>query len=223
MKILVISDIQLNKFEPKKKKVLKEIVEKHDKVIINGDLWDSWLMSAEEFIKSKYKDLFPLLLEKKAVYIFGNHDPQSKISKNQLSKFCVEYGDFYEFKLGETLYHIEHGHFILDKNFNYSLPTRLYNKLTKLENPLIYYIAEKFTEISYKIYPDLQLNSKMMRNWNDFIRNNKPKDKFYIIGHTHKAEIDKKNKFANSGAIYYGYASYLTITENDITLNKLQY
>ncbi len=223
MKILIISDIHITKFELKKLKLLQEIIEKHDKVIINGDLWDSWHITAEEFINSKYKKLFPLLLEKETVYIFGNHDPESTITSRQISKFAVEYGNSYEFKLGETLYHLEHGHLYLNKYYNYSLPNKFYEKLVGLEIPLIYTLAEEFTRIGYKIYPKLQLNSKMMIKWNEFVKHNKPKNKFYIIGHTHKAEVDKKNKFANSGAIYYGHASYLTLEEDNIDLKKLKY
>jgi predicted phosphodiesterase len=75
MKILVISDVHLdNAFEKPKYRFLKKIIRRADRVIINGDFWDGYLVKFQQFIQSPWKSLFPLLKSKKTIYIYGNHD-----------------------------------------------------------------------------------------------------------------------------------------------------
>lgn len=57
MKILVFSDIHLSTFDLKKYRFLKQIIHNSDRVIINGDFIDDWLISGEEFLKSKWRSL----------------------------------------------------------------------------------------------------------------------------------------------------------------------
>ena len=62
MKILVFSDTHLSStFEEKKFNLLKEIISRADRVIINGDFWEGYLISFKEFLDSRWKELFPLL------------------------------------------------------------------------------------------------------------------------------------------------------------------
>ena len=75
MKILVISDVHLdNAFEKPKYRFLKKIIRRADRVIINGDFWDGYLVKFQQFIQSPWKSLFPLLKSKKTIYIYCNHD-----------------------------------------------------------------------------------------------------------------------------------------------------
>ena len=66
MKILVISDSHLDQnFEQDKLIFLKQLVESVDQVIINGDFWEGYSISFEEFLNSPWKELLPLLKKKK--------------------------------------------------------------------------------------------------------------------------------------------------------------
>ena len=87
MNILVFSDTHLYlPFDGKKFNFLKKIISDSDQVIINGDFFDDYMISFDEFIKSPWNQLFPLLKKKKAIYIFGNHD-QEKFSDKRTEQF----------------------------------------------------------------------------------------------------------------------------------------
>jgi len=65
MKILIFSDTHLtSKFDQEKFDFLKKIVNSSDRVIINGDFWDSWFTNFDDFVKSRWNKLFPLLKKK---------------------------------------------------------------------------------------------------------------------------------------------------------------
>ncbi len=223
MKILVMSDIHLAKFDEKKYEFLKNIIKEHDKVIIIGDFWDSWHTTSKKFINSKYKKLFPLLLKKKTVYIFGNHDPSLKIPEDYLSRFCINHCNKYKLEVGNKIYYLEHGHGFSPEVHKRDIVIRVYALIINLETKWMHNLTNSLLKLGYKLFPKLVTDSRLTQRWNNIIKELKPQNKFYIIGHTHRAEVDKENQFANSGAIHYGYASYLTITENDITLKKVRY
>jgi predicted MPP superfamily phosphohydrolase len=112
MKILVFSDTHLTHvFEEKKYVFLKKVIESADQVIINGDFWDGYLTSFDAFISSRWNNLFPLLKQKKAVYIFGNHD-KACFSDKRTSFFSDIQTKKYSFVDGMTFY-FEHGNTLL--------------------------------------------------------------------------------------------------------------
>ncbi|MBI3955332.1 metallophosphoesterase, partial [Candidatus Gottesmanbacteria bacterium] len=75
MHTIIISDLHLTRrFEKRKFNFLKKIIERSDQVVINGDLWDYYFSSFSQFVRSPWRQLFPLLKEKKTVYLYGNHD-----------------------------------------------------------------------------------------------------------------------------------------------------
>lgn len=68
MKTIVFSDTHLiNKFEENKFQFLSALIASADSIIINGVFWDAYMVSFDAFIKSRWKDLFPLLKEKKTI------------------------------------------------------------------------------------------------------------------------------------------------------------
>ena len=85
--ILVFSDTHLYlPFDQKKFNFLKKIISESDRVIINGDFFDGYMIKFSKFIDSPWNQLFPLLKNKKTVYIFGNHD-KKEFSDKRLSLF----------------------------------------------------------------------------------------------------------------------------------------
>lgn len=77
---LVISDTHLGKYDRKMDLFLRNLIKDYDRIILNGDFYDCWLVSFEEFISSEYSELFKILKSKETIYIYGNHDSESDIN-----------------------------------------------------------------------------------------------------------------------------------------------
>jgi len=78
MKILVISDLHLTtRFDEKKCEFLEKLINRADKVIINGDFWEAYDLKINSFISSKWNKLFKYLKKNNSIYLFGNHDKKT--------------------------------------------------------------------------------------------------------------------------------------------------
>jgi predicted phosphodiesterase len=221
MKVLVFSDTHLSKYLEKKEEFLIDIISQHDKVIINGDFWDNWFINAADFASSRYQKLFKILLDKKAIYIYGNHDTKLFDINNISSLFSSKQCESFNFSLGNTTYHIEHGHRLLKKNN--SKMHQLYEKFLSLKIPLVYKTLNLIERIAYKILPDLMKGSKFAQRRNQAVKEEHLTEDFLIIGDTHYPELDLENNFANTGCILHGHASYLSIDEKEIKLIQRRY
>ncbi|NTW62057.1 hypothetical protein HGB25_01440 [Candidatus Saccharibacteria bacterium] len=219
-KILVISDIHLSKnFKQKKYDALENIIKRADKVIINGDFWDSWHCTFDEFIKTKWSGLFPLLLARDTVYLFGNHDPKYR-SNNNVSLFSVQTGERFEYISNGTTYRFEHGHKLLDSSDGFFM--RIYDGLMhyfERHSVWLFFLMKSWIEkAGFVLFGDkVMCESGMTRKRNNRLKKFYKKD-WLICGDTHFAEVDHKNKFANSGCIIHGHLSYLVITNGKIEL-----
>lgn len=207
MNILVFSDTHLNlPFEEKKFNFLKDIISKSDQVIINGDFWEGYFISFKQFLDSPWKNLFTLLKQKQAVYIFGNHD-RERFSTKDIGLFSTLQTNKYFLNLKNKTYIFEHG-----------------NRLVPLENGdqaisgkpnVITRIAEQIEK--YIIKTGGALYQKGLLHYNkqikDKIKTELKENEYFVCGHTHCAEIDHKNKFINTGIIKHGLAQYLFIKD----------
>ena len=109
MKTIIISDLHLTaKFNKRTFNFLKDLISSVDKVIINGDFWDSYVTSFDKFVKSKWKDLFPLLKEKNTHYNYGNHDRKTD-SDERVKLFSVTQAETLNLKVGDLELLIKHG------------------------------------------------------------------------------------------------------------------
>ena len=110
MNILIFSDTHLYlPFNEKKYNFLKKIIEKSDRVIINGDFFDDYMISFDDFLNSPWNGLFPLLKTKKTVYIYGNHDKRS-FSDKRADLFSDIQAERYKIKTQDKTFIFEHGH-----------------------------------------------------------------------------------------------------------------
>lgn len=217
MKILVFSDTHLMlPFDQKKFDFLKKIISDSDQVIINGDFFDSYMNTFDEFIKSSWKQLFPLFKEKEAVYLFGNHDLK-KVSDNRTGLFSVSQKNRHQLIFNGKKFFFEHGHLTrptLDVRFHFSWQVKHYGMLVGhiIRNLLVTIFGKLAVRA---LFGHLNKGSKT------YIKNNyHPKNnEFYVIGHNHYGEIDEKNHFAASGMILYGFAQYLTIDSETAQIN----
>jgi len=211
MKTLIVSDIHLSHiFDKKKFLFLEKLFSSCDRIILNGDFWDGYITTFDRFIDSPWKNLFPLLKNKGAIYLFGNHD-QEQFSDKRTSLFSIEQKDSYQLKTKKTIYHIEHGHILCPA----------IDGLYPLSRKSLYYFNKIFQKIEHMLILMKSPHNFFMKLGNLKIKKRLRNIQFpywYLCGHTHYAEIDKQNKFCNSGFIQYGKASYLIADSSGLSL-----
>lgn len=210
MKILVFSDSHLDhNFEPEKLSFLQRRIQEADQVIINGDFWEGYSISFEYFLKSNWRKLFPYLKEKKAIYIFGNHD-KKVLSDERIAEFCDTATMQYRLKTKKYTYVFEHGNrvvpFIDDWLHIKKLSSWLNNTLAASEARAVKLLGEQALPDLYgKFNKDAKKRIPKMFKDNEVL----------VCGHTHVAEVDLANRFVNGGLVRHGLAQYL-IFENDL-------
>lgn len=202
MKTLVFSDTHLSdRFEEKKLAFLASLIERADRVIINGDFWDGHIITFEEFINSPWKKLFSLLKSKQTVYIYGNHDRQ-EFSDSRVGAFSAIQANSYEYKDKGTSFFFEHG--------NHTLPS--IDETLHLPRLCVKLSTKTYTRLERFITRRIR---KTIRFWgrvlNGKLKKRKMNGSFSIYGHTHYAEFDPRNLFANTGFIQHGLAQYVFI------------
>jgi len=218
MKILVFSDTHLSKFDSKKYEFLKKIILDSDRVIINGDFIDDWLISGEAFLNSKWKSLFPLLLAKKTIYVRGNHE--RAITHKVADHFSIKFCDNHEEYINGQKFLFEHGDKILKKH--QSLFLRVNNERFTKIRPLLKLLL--FFRSSFNtLFPRFSKKCPNSKKNNILKNYHNNRDFFLITGDTHNTELDIETKFANTGAIMNGYASYILITDGNVKLYNQNY
>ncbi|PIZ64025.1 hypothetical protein COY16_00450 [Candidatus Roizmanbacteria bacterium CG_4_10_14_0_2_um_filter_39_13] len=218
MKTLIFSDSHLTQqFEENKFKYLHHIISSSDQVIINGDFWDGFIISFDQFFNSKWNKLFPLLKKKKTIYIFGNHDSQRLNDLDRIKHFSDIQSMSHTFIEEGKIFTIEHG----QRYF----PTELNN--INANSPYFRRISKfvKFTEriiahISGDTYQKLLIknNRKLKKHLP-----NKSDHSYFIFGHTHSPEVDWSLNFINSGIMCHGLAQYVLIKDGNIEIIKDRY
>lgn len=220
MQILVFGDTHLGKKIDKKKfDFIKEIIQQHDKVIINGDFWDAKKCAFEEFVRSGWSELFPLLKERDAVYLYGNHDPKV-LCDEKVSFFSKTAKLQHEFTYGRHKYFITHGD-LYDKNCRRM--QWLFNFNPKLDSIIEFPISllgafhMKMLKYGYDF-------GHWGRFFNKIVKAEaQNKDEIFIVGHTHHPEEFLEKNYINQGFIEYGIATYVTINEAGCKLIEKAY
>lgn len=228
MRILIVSDIHLtNKFNKQKFDFLSRIINSADKVILNGDIWDSWFTDFDHFVNSKWNCLFPLLLAKRTVYIYGNHDSK-KDCDSRIKLFSVFADNEFVLKSKDQTFLITHGDVLLQDTA--SLKEKLYNFILKktdrsFAGDLVRRLIHLIEWIGFKILGPKHMNHSSISQKNNSILKNKNRNtnQWLVCGHTHCAQINQRHRFANSGSIDYGFASYLMINNGVIKIYKKSY
>lgn len=215
MRTIIISDLHLTRrFEKRKFNFLKKIIEQSDQVIINGDLWDYYFLNFSQFVQSRWNQLFPLLKEKRTIYLYGNHD-RKKWCDSRVNEFSVKQGDRFNIKVNNTYLRIEHGNRIA------KAPDDKYPWVTDFRSTTAIFIVilGKFlrSKLGKKILKNL--NKQMLIWWKE---NNKPND-WLICGHSHYKEYNSTQRFINTGYIGYGIGQYLMIDDEDFQLIEDRY
>lgn len=213
MKYLVISDTHLtDRFDKKKFDLLVSLITDCDHVIINGDFWEGFETTFDEFVSSPWKDLFPLLKAKQTVYIYGNHDEQIW-SDSRVNLFSDKQADFYELESGGVTFRFEHGHRQVPIE-GWEIPFLTDKQRQRFSSFMHEAVVRIFSATIMRVF-FRHLNSTVKKS----IRATLDKNHFFVCGHTHVAENDPQEKFLNSGFIQYGTAQYILI-ENGVVQSK---
>ncbi|MEA2056584.1 MAG: metallophosphoesterase family protein [Patescibacteria group bacterium] len=223
MKTLIFSDTHLGPLPSKRKlDFLINLIEDYDQVIINGDFWEWPRYSFNRFVNSSWSKLFPLLKKRKTYYIYGNHDP-AKQSDERVSLFCDEHASKLDLKIGKKRFHFEHGHEIVPSfnklNFlpeKRILPAVGGGLMDCFEGLGVTLIGPSFSKININRrienkYAIKKLAKRGMDN------------KINILGHTHRPYLDPCSFYINTGCIKFGYATYVRIENDKISIGKERY
>jgi predicted phosphodiesterase len=197
---------------------LLEAIRDADRVIINGDFWEGYLCSFDELVASQWsKKLFPALLAKKAIYLFGNHDLK-KLSDERVNLFCEKTASQYEFKSGDFTFIVEHGDRVypmLDSRIGLMLPGWIIKILQSVEELALRIFGHGFTHHAYR-----PMNEKVKKGE---IISQMDEHTYLVMGHTHYGEVDHNARYINSGFNKYGYISYVTVEDGKIDLIQKKY
>ncbi len=202
MKTIICSDIHLTAvFEEAKYAYLEKLFSSCDQLIINGDFWDGYETTFTKFSRSAWKELFPLMKQKNAIYLYGNHDKEEWTKDATL--FSMKQVDVYTIQAGKAVLHIEHGHRIAP-SFDMMYP--------KLANFLSTFFSGRRFRFAYglRAWENIQMKQ--------YAANQLPENQILVCGHSHIAEFNKKRRFINLGAIDSGIASYVLISGSNIKL-----
>ncbi|QQG50329.1 MAG: metallophosphoesterase [Candidatus Berkelbacteria bacterium] len=211
-KVVIISDLHLGKkFNEIKFAQINSAVSPADKLIINGDLWEGFAYTLEEFLTFDWRKLFGLFKNKEAVYLYGNHDREYK-NDSRTNEFSVLTSNEYDFIQNGVTFHVRHGD-KLAPTLDMRLPRIayfywFYEIAVKIERFCIQNFGKPFLHIYRKD------NEKMIA-WKN---TNLPKEHWLICAHSHLAVVDKENHFANSGIFEPPVATYLVVENGEVSV-----
>lgn len=211
MKTIIFSDTHLTtKFDQSKYDFLTRIISNVDRIIINGDFWDGYLISFSDFLNSKWSKLFPILKSKNTIYLFGNHDKEQQNIPQLTKLFCDKALKFIDIEIYNNIFHVEHG----DRFFR-NLSSIFPHIQQKIAN-LYYSIGTHiFKENFWKTYKNQ--NAKL----NKLLTLEYPDHKI-ITSHTH-LPTNIEDRFYNTGVINYGLAQYIQIDKQGIKMIRDRY
>lgn len=194
-------------FDEKQYQALSTVISSADFVIINGDFWDVYLTSFDRFVTSQWQRLFPLLLSKQTLYLFGNHDRRD-YADQRVMLFSVQQGLYHTLQSGELVFNIRHGHLevpefddlfpFITKHFGH-----YYHHLDFLK-----YGKHRFSKVTKKVD---RLYRKRFHKKLLAVARKQPKNHPLLCGHTHYRSVDHAHQYINPGDFRNGWARYIEI------------
>lgn len=224
MKTIIISDLHLtSRFNKRTFNFLRDLISSVDKVIINGDFWDSYVTSFDKFVKSKWKALFPLLKEKNTHYNYGNHD-RKKDCDDRVNLFSVTQAETLILKVAYRELLIKHGN---------DLKPAIVEKYPFLDKKLLSNLFYKYTYFPFsnflqriskgKFYKNMPHARRTVNNLKKWARENMGDDQILLCSHSHRGDMDWDNYFLSTGCIQNHWAEYLLIIDDEIYLKAHLY
>lgn len=214
MQTLVFSDTHLStKFNKKLFNALSALISKSDRVIINGDFWEGLAISFDDFLESGWNKLFPLLKQKDAVYVYGNHD-HKMYSDDRVLRFCTKAVDEYVLETPSHRYLFRHGHeFLFPKHTEKCLLEHKNQAGTAWRKTRLW-VANLVQQVGFGLFGPKVLPA--------FINHIPLQERsaigepgeILVCGHTHRPYIDTKSNFLDIGFFNFGWANYMEIDDD---------
>lgn len=215
-KVVIFSDTHLShRSDPAQLKFIERAIGPADRVIINGDFWDYGETTFGEFVNSSWKQLFPLLKKRKAIYLYGNHDLE-KACDQRVELFSVKQGDHCLIETTKQQLLVRHGH-LLAPSRDVAMPRVFANPpMLKLGNG----INLLGVNLALKSYLNLfQIRNRLMKKLSSSFQNNQ----LLVCGHSHLAEYNLEKKYINNGVIRWGLGQYLKVEDGQLNLVRSRY
>jgi UDP-2,3-diacylglucosamine pyrophosphatase LpxH len=214
-KRLIISDLHIGSLYSKEKELLKFLKEmEYDELILAGDIID-FIKVPDFTIESSEIFKFLTSLDKKIIYVVGNHDISLEKFKNiQIGNFY--FCEQYDFEYSDRKYRVIHGHQydtgLVKKRYFMTLMSVCHDWI---ERVLRFNVTSAFSRFL--------ISMKKLRNIWDVIKWNKDVD-VLIMGHIHEPEVviwvnkyGKIKTYANSGD-WVDNMSYIILKEGQLRL-----
>jgi UDP-2,3-diacylglucosamine pyrophosphatase LpxH len=214
MSTLVFSDTHFSKkFFPRQFEVLKKLISESDKIIINGDFWEGLAISFDDFLKSEWSKLFPLLKEKDTVYVYGNHDDKI-FSDNRVYQFCNKAVDEHYMDTPKQKYLFKHGQEFLLPQYSRKRHQEHIKRARTLRMRLSVAKNDFIQSIGFGLFGPKVLPAIINRIPTE-VRATIGKSGYLLVcGHTHRPGHVAKNNFLDIGFLNYGWANYLLIDDS---------
>jgi predicted phosphodiesterase len=211
METLVFSDTHFTrKFDKKRYLKLKSLIEKANKVIIDGDFWEGLSIPFTDFLNSEWKILFPLLKSKDTIYVFGNHDDPA-MSDERIYEFCNQAVADYKLETSTIKYYFTHGQdFLFPKLKDRSLGIK---RALKLLTKIDIFVAGIIQGILFKIFGPAVFPEKFNKMTLEERKRIAPLDYLLVCGHSHRPLYQPNLNFIDIGFFNYGWANYMLINE----------
>lgn len=226
---LIFSDLHLgNNIHAQRLAAFLEVCDSFDRIILNGDFLDDfWDYNATT--QTAWKPLFDLLKTKEVIYLFGNHDRDTKELRDATADFIDVYADTYCQIVGDKELVIMHGHSIYPR-----LDRLLYAKKSTLSGRTYQQYMKKIWKIVYPImlrirffieeYPKTlaRLQRPVVKPQNErmkkYAEEHLEPHQILVCGHSHFAEFTPEEQFINCGANSYGRIEYISIIDDKMKL-----
>jgi predicted phosphodiesterase len=211
MTTLVFSDTHFTrKFDQKRFKKLAALIKRADRIIIDGDFWEGLSIRFDDFMKSEWSRLFPLLKAKDTIYVFGNHDDPA-VSDAKIYDFCNQAVADYKMETPARKYYFTHGQDFLfpkmkDPN---STKRRALKFLTKVD----ILIAEVVQTIIFKFIGPTAFPTKFNKMSFEERKRIAPLDYLLVCGHSHRPQYQPEINFIDIGFFNFGWANYMIIDD----------
>ncbi|MDA1079208.1 MAG: metallophosphoesterase family protein [bacterium] len=212
MRTLIFSDTHLTPiFEPARFNALAELIRSVDQVIINGDFWDGYYCTFSSFLNSKWSALFPLLLQKQTIYLYGNHDTE-QFCDERVNLFSVRQAVVHLLQVGDQRLDIRHGHHIDTQNplFHADIIFRNSSPFIRRAYRTLCYVRDKNILVLSEIYRRYLRRSD---SYDDVVlqryaENHMEQNQVLVCGHSHIQRDVRASKYLNTGRFEFGRAEY---------------
>jgi predicted phosphodiesterase len=211
MNRLVISDTHLGrKFNKGKFDYLAKLFSSYDEIILNGDFWDYFSLTFDQFVNSRWSKLFPIM-QNKTIYIYGNHD-QEEWCDDRIKLFSRKQTNMHTLMIRNNKFIFRHGH----KIDGFRTPDD--NRFVKISRILrLGELALVLDRLLVGLNPNR--NSKIETFAKDLNQ-----DEYLFVGHKHIPSMDLSKRIMVGGWVLFGQSNYFVINSaGEIELKKEKY